>query len=85
MPNFSEETLVNTLNEILEAELSGVVRYTHYSLLIAGPHRIPLVEFMKAQAVESLDHAQQVGEIPLRCCSPCEVAPQTLEYAADMF
>ena len=63
MPNFSEETLVNTLNEILEAELSGVVRYTHYSLMIAGPHRIPLVEFMKAQAVESLDHAQQVGEI----------------------
>ena len=43
MPNFSEETLVNTLNEILEAELSGVVRYTHYSLMIAGPHRIPLV------------------------------------------
>jgi len=51
------------LNEILEAELSGVVRYTHYSLMIIGPNRIPLVAFMKAQASESLLHAQQVGEI----------------------
>ena len=42
---------VNTvLNQILEAELSGVVRYTHYSLIIIGPNRIPLVAFMKAQA-----------------------------------
>ena len=51
------------LNEILEAELSGVVRYTHYSLMIIGPNRIPLVAFMKAQAAESLLHAEQVGEI----------------------
>ena len=42
---------VNTvLNEILETELSGVVRYTHFSLIIIGPNRIPLVAFMKAQA-----------------------------------
>jgi bacterioferritin len=51
------------LNEILKAELSGVVRYTHYSLVITGPNRLPLVEFMKAQAAESLVHAQQAGEI----------------------
>ena len=51
------------LNDILKAELSGVVRYTHYSLVITGPTRLPLVEFMKAQAAESLLHAQQVGEI----------------------
>ena len=51
------------LNDILESELSGVVRYTHYSLMIIGPNRIPLVAFMKAQAAESLLHAQQVGEI----------------------
>jgi bacterioferritin len=51
------------LNRILESELSGVVRYTHYSLMISGPNRIPLVAFMKAQAAESLLHAQQVGEI----------------------
>ena len=59
----NEEQVIGALNKILEAELSGVVRYTHYSLMIAGPHRIPLVEFMKAQATESLLHAQQVGEI----------------------
>tara|TARA_B100000686_G_scaffold351672_1_gene451099 strand:- start:248 stop:787 length:540 start_codon:yes stop_codon:yes gene_type:complete len=59
----NEEILTGALNEILEAELSGVVRYTHYSLMIAGPHRIPLVDFMKNQAIESLSHAQQVGEI----------------------
>ena len=61
--DIDEIQLANALNEILESELSGVVRYTHYSLMITGPHRIPLVEFMKNQAVESLDHAQQVGEI----------------------
>jgi len=58
-----EAAVTAALNRILEAELSGVVRYTHYSLMIIGPHRIPLVEFMKAQATESLMHAQQVGEI----------------------
>lgn len=51
------------LNEIMKAELSGVVRYTHYSLVITGPNRLPLVGFMKAQAAESLIHAQQAGEI----------------------
>jgi len=61
--NLEEEVLIAALNEILESELSGVVRYTHYSLMISGPHRIPLVEFMKTQATESLSHAQEVGEI----------------------
>ena len=57
------ESVNPVLNEILKAELSGVVRYTHYSLVITGPNRLPLVEFMKAQAAESLVHAQQAGEI----------------------
>src|SRR5437762_10441773 len=51
------------LNRIMEFELAGVVRYTHYSLMITGPNRIPIVGFMKAQASESLLHAQQVGEL----------------------
>ncbi len=54
---------VGILNEILKAELTGVVRYTHYSLVITGPNRLPLVTFMKGQASESLVHAQQAGEI----------------------
>ena len=51
------EAVITALNRIFESELSGVVRYTHYSLMISGPNRIPLVEFMKAQANESLLHA----------------------------
>jgi len=57
------EKAVRILNEIMECELAGVVRYTHYSLLIRGPNRMPLVEFLKAQATESLTHAQAAGEI----------------------
>ncbi len=58
-----EENIIESLNAILEAELSGVVRYTHYSLMVTGPNRIPLVDFLKGQATESLVHAQEVGEI----------------------
>ena len=39
-----------------------MVRYTHYALMVTGPNRLPIVEFMKAQATESLTHAQQVGD-----------------------
>jgi len=62
-PELDADAVNTVLNQILEAELSGVVRYTHYSLIIIGPNRIPLVAFMKAQAAESLLHAEQVGEI----------------------
>jgi bacterioferritin len=51
------------LSRIMEFELAGVVRYTHYSLMVTGPNRIPIVAFMKAQASESLLHAQQAGEL----------------------
>ncbi|MBW4466544.1 MAG: bacterioferritin [Pegethrix bostrychoides GSE-TBD4-15B] len=59
--NLSETT--DLLNNIMEFELAGVVRYTHYALMVTGPNRIPIVDFFKAQASESLLHAQQVGEI----------------------
>ena len=51
------------LNEIMEYELAGVVRYAHYSLMVTGPYRLPIVEFLKEQANESLMHAQQAGEL----------------------
>jgi bacterioferritin len=54
---------IEALDRLLQAELAGVVRYTHSSLMIVGPNRIPLVTFMQQQATESLLHAQQVGEI----------------------
>lgn len=31
--------------------------------MVSGPHRIPIVGFLKEQANESLLHAQQAGEI----------------------
>ena len=51
------------LNEIMEYELAGVVRYTHSALMVSGPYRIPIVAFLKEQATESLLHAQQAGEL----------------------
>ena len=54
--------VVAVLNRLLEAELAGVVRYTHYSFLVFGFGRIPIVSWLRAQAEESLTHAQQVDE-----------------------
>jgi bacterioferritin len=50
------------LNQILEIELAGVVRYTHYSLMVFGYNRIPIVSWLREQANESLVHAHQAGE-----------------------
>jgi bacterioferritin len=63
MRELDTEKAIALLNSIMEFELAGVVRYTHYSLMVTGPNRIPIVEFFKMQATESLTHAQQVGEI----------------------
>ena len=50
------------LNEIMEYELAGVVRYSHSSMMVSGPYRLPIVTFLKEQASESLLHAQLAGE-----------------------
>ncbi|WP_017721345.1 ferritin-like domain-containing protein [Kamptonema formosum] len=63
MRELDVQKTTDLLNAIMEFELAGVVRYTHYSLMVTGPNRIPIVNFFKAQASESLLHAQQVGEI----------------------
>jgi bacterioferritin len=62
MANIDQERVVATLNRLLETELAGVVRYTHYSFLVFGYGRIPIVSWLRAQASEALGHAQQVGE-----------------------
>ena len=56
------DKVVAVLNRLLEAELAGVVRYTHYSFLVFGFGRIPIVSWLREQANESLLHAEQVGE-----------------------
>lgn len=63
MRELDTKKTVDLLNTIMEFELSGVVRYTHYSLMVTGPNRIPIVQFFQTQANESLLHAQQAGEI----------------------
>ncbi len=63
MRDLDQKKAIDLLNSIMEFELAGVVRYTHYSLMVTGPNRIPIVDFFKMQATESLTHAQQVGEI----------------------
>jgi bacterioferritin len=63
MQDLDQDKAIDVLRSIMEFELAGVVRYTHYALMITGPNRIPIVDFFKAQANESLLHAQQVGEI----------------------
>jgi bacterioferritin len=60
---FDVKTVLSTLNHILEMELAGVVRYTHYSFMVFGPHRIPITAWLRAQATESLAHSQEVGEL----------------------
>lgn len=51
------------LNRILELELAGVVRYTHYSLMVFGYNRIPIIGWLREQANESLLHAGKAGEL----------------------
>jgi len=63
MADIDKPAVVATLNKILEMELAGVVRYTHYSLLVYGYNRIPIVQWLRAQADEALSHAQQAGEM----------------------
>lgn len=58
----SNKALTEKLDEILEIEISGVVRYLHYSLMITGPNRIPIVKFFRDQALEGFAHAAMIGE-----------------------
>jgi bacterioferritin len=64
----SEEKLdqaaaVGLLNEILETELAGVVRYTHYALMVFGHNRIPITSWLRGEANTCLAHANAAGEL----------------------
>ena len=62
LKELNKEKVCDVLNQIMEFELAGVVRYTHSSFMVVGPHRIPIVQFLQEQASESLTHAQTAGE-----------------------
>jgi bacterioferritin len=61
--NYDKATAVNLLNQIMEAELAGVVRYTHYSLMVFGHNRIPIVSWLRGEATICLAHASEAGEL----------------------
>ena len=63
MKDLNLNQAISLLNNILEYELAGVVKYTHFALMVTGPNRLTLDKFFKGQASESLDHAQQAGEL----------------------
>ena len=63
MKDLNSNQVISLLNNILEYELAGVVKYTHFALMVTGPNRLILDKFFKGQASESLDHAQQAGEL----------------------
>lgn len=56
------EKVISILNKIIEMEVSGVVRYLHYALMITGPNRIPIVKWFHEQANEAYQHASIIGE-----------------------
>jgi bacterioferritin len=58
-----EKSAVTLLNEILETELAGVVRYTHYALMVFGHSRIPIVSWLRGEASTCLTHANAAGEL----------------------
>ena len=60
--DLDQDQVVKTLNEIVELELAGAVRYTQYSLMVFGHARIPIISWMREQAAESLMHATLAGE-----------------------
>jgi len=63
MEDSTNTAAINALNRIMELELAGVVKYTHYSLMVYGYNRIPIVSWMKGNADESLTHAHKAGEM----------------------
>jgi bacterioferritin len=62
MNETEKQSAIDILNRIMELELAGVVRYTHYSLMVFGYNRIPIVSWLKGNADESLAHAYKAGE-----------------------
>lgn len=59
----NKEAVLKTLNRIMELELAGIVRYTHYALMVYGYNRIPIVDWLQKNGDEGLLHARLAGEL----------------------
>ena len=89
----NKERIIKKLSEIFNLELTGVIRYTHYALMIFGANRLPLIDFYRQQAKESLVHADMIGEHitglgghpPLNTENTSVVAPPISTPTTDIF
>jgi bacterioferritin len=63
MKEQAKNEVIETLNRILEMELAGAIHYTHYSFMVYGYNRIPIVKWLEEQATESIAHARATGEL----------------------
>ena len=62
MKRLQTPKVIEILNQILEHEMSGVIRYTDYAFMTFGYSRIPIVSFFNSSADEGLLHARLAGE-----------------------
>ncbi len=54
--------IVDCLHQIFQGEMAGIIRYLHYSFMVMGHSRIPIQQWFRDQAQESMTHAVQIGE-----------------------
>lgn len=62
MAKDNSKEVIDCLNRIFQAEMSGTMRYLHYSFMIMGHNRIPIQKWFRDQANETTQHAIAVGE-----------------------
>lgn len=63
MKEIEQKQILELLQSIMEFELTGVVRYTYYSLVVSSSNKRLIVDFLKEQAKESLSHGRKVGKM----------------------
>jgi bacterioferritin len=63
MKEETKKKSIDLINQILEMELAGAIHYTHYSFMVFGYNRIPIVSWLEQQATESIAHARAAGEL----------------------
>jgi bacterioferritin len=71
--SFDVDRAVEHLDRILQMELAGVIYYTHYSFMIYGHARIPITSWLRDNAIESLAHAQEAGQMIMRSLGIAEL------------
>jgi len=58
----TSKEVMDTLHQIFQAEMAGIVRYLHYSFMIMGHNRIPIQKWFRDRATEGMQHAEIIGE-----------------------